>query len=111
MNNEVDLDLLIKKMAAGHQPELPSPGLIWWRAQILAKQAQKERIERPVAIMRLIAGAMCLLVVVGLWVSQGRTLWDSMGGSNLLTLLPLLLGGAALTAVFLAVMWRITARV
>jgi hypothetical protein len=110
-NNEPDLDLLIKKMAAGHQPELPNPGLIWWRAQILKKQAQKERIERPVTIMRLIAGAMCLVVVVGLWVSQGRALWDSFGNSGLLTLLPFLLGGAALTAAFLALMWRFTARV
>jgi hypothetical protein len=111
MYNQPDLDLLIKKMAGGHQPELPSPGLIWWRAQILTKQAQKERIERPVMIMRLVAGAMCLLVVVGLWVAQGRTLWDSLGNSGLLPLLPLLLGGVALTAAFLALMWRITARI
>lgn len=109
MNNE--LDLLIKKMAAGHQPELPSPGLVWWRAQILKKQAQKERIERPVNIMRLVAAAMCVVVVIGLWASQGSALWNFLGSSVLLTLLPFLLGGVLLTAAILAVMWRITARV
>jgi hypothetical protein len=57
-------------MAAEHQPELPSPGVIWWRAQILKKQAEKERIERPLTIMRALAALLCLAVVVGLWMSQ-----------------------------------------
>jgi hypothetical protein len=106
-----DMDLLIKKMAAEHQPQLPSPGLVWWRAQILKKQAQKERIERPVTIMRMVAAALCLVVVVALWLSQGSTLWQLLDGSVLLALLPVLVGGAVLTAAILAVMWRITARV
>lgn len=41
MNNEFELDSLIKKMADGHQPELPSPGLIWWRAQILKNSRKR----------------------------------------------------------------------
>lgn len=106
-----DLDLLIKKMAAEHQPELPSPGLVWWRAQILKKQAQKERIERPVNIMRMVAVTMCLVIVAGLLLSQGSALWESLGNSALVALLPFLLGGALLTAAILALMWRITARV
>ncbi|HEY7406444.1 MAG TPA: hypothetical protein VIB39_23150 [Candidatus Angelobacter sp.] len=106
-----DMDLLIKKMAAEHQPQLPSPGLVWWRAQILKKQAQKERIERPVTIMRMVAAALCLVVVVALWLSQGSKLWQLLDGSVLLALLPVLVGGAVLTAAILAVMWRITARV
>jgi hypothetical protein len=71
MNNDLEFDFLIKKMADDHQPELPSPGVIWWRAQILKKQAEKERIERPFTIMRLLAAVLCLVVVVGLWISQG----------------------------------------
>jgi hypothetical protein len=59
--NEFELDSLMKKMADGHQPELPSPGLIWWRAQILRKQQEKERVERPLVMMRLIAAAACLV--------------------------------------------------
>ena len=110
MNNQLDLDLLIKQMAAGHQPELPSPGLIWWRAQILKKQAQKERIERPVAIMRMVAAALCVVAVIGLALSQGSTLWQLLSSPALFTLLPVLLGGALLSVAILAVMWRITAR-
>lgn len=72
MNNDFEFDSLIKKMAADHQPESPSPGVIWWRAQILKKQAEKERIERPLTIMRALAALLCLVVVVGLWVSQAN---------------------------------------
>jgi uncharacterized membrane protein YcjF (UPF0283 family) len=70
MNNDFEVDSLIKKMAADHQSELPSPGVIWWRAQILKKQAEKERIERPFTIMRALAAVACLALVVGLWISQ-----------------------------------------
>lgn len=74
MNNDFELDSLIKKMAADHEPELPSPGVIWWRAQILKKQAEKERTERPFTIMRALAAILCLLVVAGLWISQGNAI-------------------------------------
>lgn len=70
MNNDFEFDSLIKKMAADHQPELPSPGVIWWRAQILKKQAEKERVELPLTIMRALAPIVCLVIVVGLWISQ-----------------------------------------
>jgi len=70
MNNDFEFDSLIKKMAADHQPELPTPGVIWWRAQILKKQAEKERIERPLTIMRLLAVVACLAIVAGLWFSH-----------------------------------------
>ena len=66
MNNDSQLDFLIKKMAQDHRPELPSPDLIWWRAQILKKQAQKECIERPMVIMRMLAVTVCLAVFLGL---------------------------------------------
>ena len=106
MNNDFEFDALIKKMAAEHQPELPSPGLIWWRAQIVRKQAEKERVERPVTIMRMIAVAVCLLVALGLCVRQGSAVWSALGNSALLSALPLLLGGAGLAGVLLALMWR-----
>jgi len=70
MSNDFEFDSLIKKMVADHQPELPSPGVIWWRAQILKKQAEKERIERPLTIMRALAPLLCIAIVVGLWISQ-----------------------------------------
>jgi hypothetical protein len=61
-------------MAAEHQPELPSPGVIWWRAQILKKQAEKERIERPFTIMRALAAVLCVIIAVGLWISHADVL-------------------------------------
>lgn len=70
MNSDFEFDSLIKKMAADHQPELPSPGVIWWRAQILKKQAEKERIERPLTIMRSLAAVVCVAIVASLWFSH-----------------------------------------
>jgi hypothetical protein len=67
MNNDSQLDSLLKQMAEDHRPQLPSPGLIWWRAQILRKQQEQARIERPVMIMRRVAvvvGVVVLAVLV-----------------------------------------------
>ena len=65
MNDEFELDSLLRRMADSHQAELPSPGLIWWRAQILRKQTEKERIERPLLIIvdDLESEVLALLVV------------------------------------------------
>ncbi|MGH9634092.1 MAG: hypothetical protein ACRD72_04585 [Candidatus Angelobacter sp.] len=82
MNNEFEFDSLIKKMAAGHQPELPSPGVIWWRAQILKKQAEKERIELPFTIMRALVAVLCVVVVVGLWISQAEGISDILNRTS-----------------------------
>jgi hypothetical protein len=71
MRNDFDLDAILKQMATEHRPQLPSPGLIWFRAQIVRKTRQKERIERPLVVMRGLAGltgAVILLVfVAGNW--------------------------------------------
>jgi hypothetical protein len=108
MNNSFEFDSLVKKMAAQHQPELPSAGLIWWRAQILRKQAEKERAERPFTIMRLVAGAVSLAVIVGLWSSQPDLLRDVFGRLSVLPFLPLLLGGTAVGLAVMAWMWWTT---
>lgn len=102
MNNEFELDSLIKKMAADHQPELPSPGVIWWRAQILKKQQEKARIERPLIVMRMLAASVCLTVFIWLWISQSKSMSDVLGQQGVL---PLLLAGAAVTAVFVGLLW------
>lgn len=64
MNNEFELDSLLRRLADSHQAELPSPGLIWWRAQIVRKRKEKERIERPLLIMRGVAAAACVAAFV-----------------------------------------------
>ncbi|HYX53675.1 MAG TPA: hypothetical protein VE783_09490 [Candidatus Limnocylindrales bacterium] len=69
MNNDSQLHALIKNMASEHRPDLPSPGLIWWRAQVQKKLAEKERIERPMMIMRMVVAAAALVIAVGLMVA------------------------------------------
>lgn len=107
-NNDLEFDLLIKKMAAGHQPELPSPDVIWWRAQILKKQAEKQRIERPVTIMRIAATALFLLVAVWLLTSEAGSMRDAWSRLGAFPFVPLLLAGAVVGLVVMALMWWTT---
>ena len=69
--NDSDLDAILKQMATEHRLQLPSPGLIWFRAQIVRKAWQKERIERPLVVMRGLVGlnsaVILLLLVAGNW--------------------------------------------
>jgi hypothetical protein len=54
---------LIQQMAEQHRPDLPSAGVIWWRAQILRKLEEKKRIERPMVFMRALASTICVAVM------------------------------------------------
>jgi len=76
-NGDQKFDSLMKEMAQQHQAELPSPGLIWWRAQIQRKLAARERVERPMRIMRAISLAVvCIIfaaIVAANWREVGLT--------------------------------------
>jgi hypothetical protein len=108
MNSDFEFDSLMKKMAADHRPELPSPGLIWWRAEILKKQQEKVRIERPLAIMRAVAATVCVAVIVGLWTLQSESIQNVFGGVSAFPFVPVLLVGAAIGLVVMALMWWTT---
>lgn len=49
--------------------ELPSPGLIWWKAQILAKRETVERATRPILVFEKFAylGGALSLVGLAIW--------------------------------------------
>jgi hypothetical protein len=105
MNNDFEFDSLIKKMAADHQPELPSPGVIWWRAQILKKQAEKERIERPFTIMRALAAVLCIVVVAGLWISQTEGISAALSRADGFPFAPLLIVGVVIGISCIGLIW------
>ena len=104
-NNDLEFDSLIKKMAAEHQPDLPSPDVIWWRAQLLKKQAEKQRIERPVAMMRRAAAAFFLVVLLGLLINEAGSMRDALARLGAFPFMPLLLVGAVIGLVVMALMW------
>jgi len=99
MNNDSQLDALLKQTAEDHRSQLPSPGLIWWRAQILRKQQEQARIERPMRIMRMAATVVCLAVLAAL-VTTNREPLQTLWAGQTWILLPL--GLALLTASLLA---------
>ena len=104
MNNDFEFDSLVKKMAAEHQPELPSPGVIWWRAQILKKQAEKERIERPVTIMRAVAAIIGLIILAGLWISQADGIHASLSRAGGFPVMTFQIVGATIAIAFIGLM-------
>lgn len=94
--NDKDLQLvsLIQQMAQQHQPELPSPGVIWWRAQLLKKMEDKKRVERPIIIMRMVVGAIGLIVTAWLTLNCRVEFADRIGFSGTIFHLFLLSLGA-----------------
>lgn len=105
MNNDFEFDSLIKKMATAHRPELPSPDVIWWRAQILKKQAEKERIERPFTIMRILAAIVGVAVVAGVWISQADGINAILNQAGGFPSVSLLIAGAVIGIGFIGMMW------
>ncbi|MBZ5532758.1 MAG: hypothetical protein LAO20_15115 [Acidobacteriia bacterium] len=95
MSNDFQFDALIKKMADDHRPQLPSPGLIWWRAQVLKKLEAKERVERPMAIMRMVVSAVGAALLLGLVAVNWLTFHAGTQQSNLILLLAVAVAAAA----------------
>lgn len=60
-------------------PQLPSPSLLWWRAQIRRRNAAIERITRPIAVAEKVALLMVLLATVALiaWQHKNLASWFS----------------------------------
>jgi len=102
-NNDVQFDSLIKQMAQDHQPQLPDPGIIWW-PQILKKQADKERIERPLVFMRLAAPTVCVIVVLGSLFASWRQAQPAASGAHVSFLAPLLIISALCCALLLVLL-------
>lgn len=94
--NENQLDALLKEIGAEatktSESQLPSAGQIWFRAQIVRKMRQRERIERPLLVMRGIAVAVCLAAALLFSAEMG-------------TVLPLVATAIASVAVFALAIW------
>ena len=105
MTDDSRLDSLLKQMAEDHQPELPSPGLIWWRAQILRKQQEKDLIERPLIIMRWVAAAACSVAFVVLLAGNWKLLQASLGDNYRLFIVSGILMFAASLVSAVLVLW------
>jgi len=51
-------------------PNLPSPGALWWRAQLRRRNAAVERVGKPILGAQIFAISLSLLAVIGLIASQ-----------------------------------------
>jgi hypothetical protein len=102
--NDADLDAMLKQMATEHRPQLPSPGLIWFRAQLVHKARQKERIERPLVVMRGLASLIGAVLMFALVAVNWREFQDTMDNQRSFVL-PLLLTVTASLASGALLLW------
>jgi hypothetical protein len=58
------------RAASAAVPTLPSPGVLWWRAQLRRRNAAVERVGKPILGAQIFAISVTLLLVIGLAVSQ-----------------------------------------
>lgn len=102
MMNDNQLDALLKEMGTetvkSSEAQLPSAGQIWFRAQIARKTQRRERIERPLLVMRGIAVIICLAVGL-LFATEMRA---ALSSAYLLPLL-VVISIAAIVALLLAI--------
>lgn len=96
--NDSDLDIILKQMATERRPQLPNPGLIWFRAEIVRKARQKEQIERPLVVMRELTGFAGAVILLSLVTPKWGQIQDSTNHRGWLLLLLLFLTGAVLLA-------------
>ena len=104
-----DLEKALKQMALEHRPELPSPGLIWFRAQVARKLRQKQRIEQPVVIMCGLAGLACAIFLINFVAGDWGPIRDALSQGGWV-LPPVFLVTIAVLAAFLALIRRSPSR-
>lgn len=93
--NDSDLEAILKQIATEHRPQLPSPGLIWFRAQLVRKARQKEHIERPLMVMRGLAGFVGAVILLLLVANNWGQMQDAMSHRSWFLLLFIVLTLAA----------------
>ena len=105
--NDTQLDAMLKEMGAEavktSESQVPSAGQVWFRAQIVRKMRRRERIERPLLVMRGIAVAICLAAALlfAFWDASEK---NAAAGSSYLLPVVAVTAIAAIVA-FLLVIW------
>jgi hypothetical protein len=103
--NDSEVVALLKYMAEEHRPQLPSPSLIWFRAQLLLKARQKEFIERPLVVMRGLAALTGAIILLAFVTANWGQMQDAMNHRSWF-LLPLLLLTLTASLAFGAILLR-----
>lgn len=68
-----------------YEPRIPSSAVMWWRAQMRARQEATRAAERPIAIAQLVGAAVAMIVVIGALIALSPWLRAYMLGLDLPT--------------------------
>jgi hypothetical protein len=63
------------RSASMNVPQLPPPGVLWWRAQLRRRNAAVERINKPILGAQIFALSITLIVAAGLIAFQAKQSW------------------------------------
>lgn len=63
---------------AAAEARLPAPGLVWWKAQLLARRAAAERATQPIAIAEKVACVWGILSLLGMTIWQWPRIYGWM---------------------------------
>jgi len=72
------------------QPEirLPSPGLVWWRAQLATRRAAAQQATRPISLVARVAQALGIFSLVGFVLYDWPQIFGWLGGAKHLVRVP-----------------------
>jgi hypothetical protein len=99
----VALPLLLDRDAPGDEPHIPSSAVMWWRAQLRARQEAAREAARPIAVAQIVGGVVAALAIAVLALSPLARAWVTglAGGTHAFTLEALTLHGWLLPALML----------
>lgn len=101
----VALPLLLDRDAPGDEPHIPSSAVMWWRAQLRARQDAAREAARPIAVAQIVGGisVVAALSIVVLAFSPLAREWVTglAGGTHAFTLEALTLHGWLLPGLML----------
>jgi hypothetical protein len=63
------------RSASLNTPQLPPPGVLWWRAQLRRRNAAVEHINKPILGAQIFALSITLTVAAGFMASQAKRSW------------------------------------
>jgi hypothetical protein len=66
-----------------YEPRIPSSAVMWWRAQMRARQEAARAAARPITIAQIVSAAIAVVVAVGTLIALAPWLVTSMIGLDL----------------------------
>jgi hypothetical protein len=75
--------LVTEREHVPYEPRIPSSAVMWWRAQMRARQEAARAAARPIAIAQIVGAVVAVIVAVGALIALSPWLHTSLTGLDL----------------------------